>query len=225
MEDVPEIPVAMLVVWSPADPSWLRSNFVIPEDDAGLAALCDEIEAVSPPLRNLPFTNRYLLARVGRAALSVVSNLNFLSTIEGVSSNEATHRARALMARVSIPLTVFLPLCVAFFLTRFFYLQSGSYFMYMSRRAKAAEAAVGRVTDLETQRLITEAQASELEEALNIKSMDVDDLTRSNVILQEKVLRLREDLELSGKSIGDLEERNMQLNIARDKAITASMSS
>lgn len=128
------------------------------------------------------------------------------------------------MARVSISLTVFLPLCVAFFLTRFFYLQLGSYFMYMSRSASAAEAAVGRVTDLETQRLIAESQASELEEALNVKSMAVEDLTRSNVILQEKVLRLREDLELSGKRIGDLEERNMQLNIARDEAITASLS-
>lgn len=87
VEVVPEMPVATLVVGSPDDPSWLRSNFVIPEDEAGLAALCEEIEAVSPPLHNLPFTNRYLSASVGRAALSVVSNLNFLSTIEGVSSN------------------------------------------------------------------------------------------------------------------------------------------
>lgn len=153
-----------------------------------------------------------------------MSNLDFLSTIEGVSSNEATHRTGALMAQVSISLTVFLPLRVAFFLTRIFVLQLGSYFMYMSRRASAAEAAVGRVTNLETQRLIAEARAFELEEVLNVMSMVVEDLMRSNVILQDKVLLLREDLELSGKRIGDLEERNMQLNTARDEAITTRLS-
>lgn len=83
---------------------------------------------------------------------------------------------------------------------------------------------MGRVTGLETQRLITEARASELEEALNVKSQTVDDLTRSNTLLQEEVLRLREDLELSGYRIGDLEEKNLQLNSARDEAIMARLS-
>lgn len=81
--------------------------------------------------------------------------------------------------------------------------------MYMSRRASAAEVAMGRVTGLETQRLVTEARASELEEALNVKSQTIDDLTRSNTLLQEEVLRLWEDLELSGYRIGDLEEKNL----------------
>lgn len=102
VEAVPETPVATLVVGSPAGPSWLRSNFVIPGDKAELSALCKEIEAVSPPVRNLPFTNQYLSAHIGRVALSIIYDLNFLSTIEGVSSSEATHRARTLMARVSV---------------------------------------------------------------------------------------------------------------------------
>lgn len=90
------------MVGSLAGASWLRSNLVIPEDEAVLAALCEEIEAASPPLHNLPFINQYLSARVERAALSKVSDLDFLSTIEGVSSSEATHQAGALMARVSV---------------------------------------------------------------------------------------------------------------------------
>lgn len=72
--------------------------------------------------------------------------------------------------------------------------------------------------------MIAEAQASELEEALNSKSLVVEDLTRSNVVLQEEVLRLREDLELAGKRIGDLKERNMQLNTAWDEAVAANIS-
>lgn len=60
VEAIPETPVATFFVGSPAGPSCLRLNFVMPEDEAGLAALCEEIEAGSPPLCNLPFTNRYL---------------------------------------------------------------------------------------------------------------------------------------------------------------------
>lgn len=96
--------------------------------------------------------------------------------------------------------------------------------MYMSRRASAAEVAMGRVTSLETQWLVTKALPSELEEALNVKSQTVDDLTRSNTLLQEEILHLREDLELSGYRIGDLEEKNLQLNSARDEAIVVRLS-
>lgn len=70
VEVVPETPVATLVMESPAEPSWLRSNFVIPKDEAELSALCEEIEAINPLLHNLPFTNKYLSAHIDRAALS-----------------------------------------------------------------------------------------------------------------------------------------------------------
>lgn len=81
--------------------------------------------------------------------------------------------------------------------------------MYMSWRASAAEAAVGRVTDLEMQRFVVETRASELEDALNVKSRAVEGLMRSNNLLREEVLCLREDLELSGCHLGDLEEKNV----------------
>lgn len=65
VETIPETPAPTLVVGKPSGPSWLRPDFVIPEDEVGLAALCDEIETVTPPIHNLPFTNIYLSARVG----------------------------------------------------------------------------------------------------------------------------------------------------------------
>lgn len=69
VESVPETPTPTLLVGKPSGPSWLRPNFVILDDEVGLAALYNEIEVTTPPLCNLPFTNRYLSARVGRAAL------------------------------------------------------------------------------------------------------------------------------------------------------------
>lgn len=100
--------------------------------------------------------------------------------------NEATHRAGALMVRVS-PSTFVYPLHLFPFLFAFHlpYLrwQLGSYFMYMSRIALFVEAMMRRSTKLETQCLEAEAQASDLEEELNVKSSIVEDLSKSNAIL------------------------------------------
>lgn len=42
---------------------------------------------------------------------------------------------------------------------------------------------MGRSTELETQHLVAEARAFELEEELNVKSSIVEDLSKSNAIL------------------------------------------
>lgn len=57
-----------------------------------------------------------------------------------------------------------------------------------------------------------------------VGTLAVEDLSKLNAVLQEEITRLREDLEVSGKQIADFEERNIQLNTARDEAITKKLS-
>lgn len=81
--------------------SWLQLDFCILEDEEGLVVLYAEIEAATPPLHDIKFTNMYLAAFVGRFALNRVEDTKSLKEMTGMSVGEATHRASALMLRVS----------------------------------------------------------------------------------------------------------------------------
>lgn len=60
-----------------------------------------EIEVTTPPLHDIKFTNRYLAIFVGHFALNRVEDTKSLKEMTGMSVGEATHRASALMLRVS----------------------------------------------------------------------------------------------------------------------------
>lgn len=76
---------------------WLRLGFTTPEDIDALQVLEAEIDAASPPLNNIRFTDKQVATYIGK-----VADTESLSSMAGIDMEEATNRARALTARVSV---------------------------------------------------------------------------------------------------------------------------
>lgn len=82
-------------------PSWLRPDFVMPNEEEALRSLAREINEATPPLRNVRFTNRHVASHIGRVALNRAMDIESLGTMVVMDLKEATNRAESLVARVS----------------------------------------------------------------------------------------------------------------------------
>lgn len=84
-----------------SSPSWLRSGFKVPTEEEALRELASEITEMTPPLRNIRFTNRYAAAFLGGAVLNRAADAESLASMGDMGVDEATNRVGALIARVS----------------------------------------------------------------------------------------------------------------------------
>lgn len=89
----------------------------------------------------------------------------------------------------------------------------------MSRLASTTEVESQKVEESETQRSIAEARVSALEAELNSKLSTIENLEKSIVDFQGEVTQLMLKLDVAKKKASNMEERNTQLNTARDETV------
>lgn len=89
----------------------------------------------------------------------------------------------------------------------------------MSRLASTTEVESQKFEESETQRSIAEARVSALEAELNSKLSTIENLEKSIVDFQGEVTQLMLKLDVAKKKASNMEERNTQLNTARDEAV------
>lgn len=89
----------------------------------------------------------------------------------------------------------------------------------MSRLASTTEVESQKVEESETQRSIAEARVSALEAELNSKFSTIENLEKSIVDFQGEVTQLMLKLDVAKKKASNMEERNTQLNTARDETV------
>lgn len=89
----------------------------------------------------------------------------------------------------------------------------------MSRLASTTEVESQKVEESETQRSIAEARVSALEAELNSKLSTIENLEKSIAEFQGEVTQLMLKLDVAKKKASNMEERNTQLNTARDETV------
>lgn len=89
----------------------------------------------------------------------------------------------------------------------------------MSRLASTTEVESQKFEESETQRSIAEARVSALEAELNSKLSTIENLEKSIAEFQGEVTQLMLKLDVAKKKASNMEERNTQLNTARDETV------
>lgn len=67
----------------------------MPTEEEALRSLVIEIQAATPPLRNVRFTNRYTTSYIGRVILDRVADIESLETMGEMDLEETTNLAGA----------------------------------------------------------------------------------------------------------------------------------